>query len=42
VDTSTVKVRVHRALKELREVFLRLIEKPSCDAKTSQRNLSII
>jgi RNA polymerase sigma factor (sigma-70 family) len=42
VDNGTVKVRVHRALKELRDTFLRLSGKPSCDAKTSQRSLSII
>jgi RNA polymerase sigma-70 factor (ECF subfamily) len=42
VDTGTVKVRIHRALKELREVFLQLVEKPSCDVKTSQRSLLTI
>lgn len=42
IDTATVKVRIYRALKELRETFLRLSEKPSCDAKTSQRSLRII
>lgn len=42
IDTGTVKVRVHRALKELREIFLEMTERPSCDVKTSQRNLLII
>jgi RNA polymerase sigma factor (sigma-70 family) len=42
IDTSTVKVRVHRALNELREIFLQMTEGPSCDVKTSQRNLLII
>lgn len=42
IDTGTVKVRVHRALKELREIFLQMAERPSCDVKTSQRNLLII
>jgi RNA polymerase sigma factor (sigma-70 family) len=42
IDSGTVKVRIHRALKELREVYLRLVENPSCNAKTSQRNLLII
>ena len=42
IETATVKVRIHRALKELREKFMRLSEKPSCDAKTSQSSLRII
>jgi RNA polymerase sigma-70 factor (ECF subfamily) len=42
IDSGTVKVRIHRALKELREAFLRLIENPTCNAKTSQRRLLII
>lgn len=42
IDTGTVKVRLHRALKELREIFLEMTERPSCDVKTSQRNLLII
>jgi RNA polymerase sigma factor (sigma-70 family) len=42
VDSGTVKVRIHRALKELREAFLRLVENPPCDAKISQRSLLII
>jgi RNA polymerase sigma factor (sigma-70 family) len=37
IDTNTVKVRIHRALKELREIFLQMAEKPSCNVKTSQR-----
>jgi RNA polymerase sigma factor (sigma-70 family) len=42
VDAGTVKVRVHRALKELRDAFQRRVEKPTCDVKTSPRNLPII
>jgi len=42
IDSGTVKVRIHRALNELKETFLRLLEKPSCDAKTPPRNLLII
>jgi len=42
VDAGTVKVRLHRALKELREIFLNLAERPSCDVKMSPRTLSII
>jgi RNA polymerase sigma factor (sigma-70 family) len=42
VDSGTVKVRIHRALKELREIFLQMAERPSCDVKTSQRSLSTI
>jgi RNA polymerase sigma factor (sigma-70 family) len=41
IDTGAVKVRIHRALKELREIFLRT-ERPSCDAKTPRRGLPII
>jgi RNA polymerase sigma factor (sigma-70 family) len=33
IDSGTVKVRIHRALNDLRDEFLLLIEKPSCDAK---------
>jgi RNA polymerase sigma-70 factor (ECF subfamily) len=35
VDTGTVKVRIHRALNELRDIFLQLAERPSCNLKTS-------
>jgi RNA polymerase sigma factor (sigma-70 family) len=42
VDSGTVKVRVHRALKELREIFLQMGERPSCDVKTPQRTLRTI
>jgi RNA polymerase sigma-70 factor (ECF subfamily) len=42
VDTGTVKVRVHRALGELRTLFLRMTERPSCDVKTSHRSCSTI
>lgn len=30
VEVGTVKVRMHRAVKELRDIFLRLSENPSC------------
>jgi RNA polymerase sigma factor (sigma-70 family) len=42
VDSGTVKVRIHRALKELREIFLQMAERPSCDVKTPRRSLLII
>jgi RNA polymerase sigma factor (sigma-70 family) len=42
IDSGAVKVRIHRALKELREIFLQLAEKPSCDVKTARRSLSTI
>jgi RNA polymerase sigma factor (sigma-70 family) len=42
VDTGTVKVRIHRALNELRDIFLRMTGRPSCDVKTSQRSFSSI
>jgi RNA polymerase sigma-70 factor (ECF subfamily) len=35
VDTGTVKVRIHRALNELRDIFLLMAEKPACEVKTS-------
>jgi RNA polymerase sigma factor (sigma-70 family) len=35
VEVGTVKVRMHRAVKELREIFLRLNENPSWNAKQS-------
>lgn len=42
IETGAVKVRVHRAMKELREIFLGMPERPSCDVKTSPNTLSII
>jgi len=43
VDVGTVKVRVHRAVKELREIFLKLSgEKASCNVKKSETSLRII
>ena len=42
IDAGAVKVRIHRALKELRDVFLRLSETPSCDVKTPPRSLRTI
>jgi DNA-directed RNA polymerase specialized sigma24 family protein len=42
VDAGTVKVRIHRALKELREIFLRLAGDRSWNAKTPRRTLRII
>jgi RNA polymerase sigma-70 factor (ECF subfamily) len=33
VDTGTIKVRVHRALKELRDAFLKLDSRPPCNVK---------
>lgn len=43
IETGTVKVRIHRAVKELREIFLRLSDRnPACDVKTSTGNLRII
>lgn len=40
IDTGAVKVRIHRALKELRDTFERLAERPSCDVKTPRRGWS--
>src|SRR5262245_30720305 len=34
VEVGTVKVRIHRALKELREIFLKLAGDQSCNATT--------
>lgn len=42
VDTGTVKVRIHRALKELREIFLNLAKDQSWNARTPGRTLRII
>jgi len=41
VEPGTVKVRIHRAVKELREIFLRLAESQSCNVKQSTRGLPI-
>lgn len=41
VDAGTVKVRIHRALKELREMFLRLAGDESWNARTPRRTLRI-
>jgi RNA polymerase sigma-70 factor (ECF subfamily) len=42
-EVGTVKTRVHRALKELRDTFLELSsEKPSCNVKKSENNLRIM
>lgn len=42
IDVGAVKVRIHRALKELREIFLRMSETPTCDVKTPPRSLRTI
>jgi RNA polymerase sigma factor (sigma-70 family) len=43
IETGAVKVRIHRALRELRNVFLQLSNgNPSCDVKRSTRTLQII
>ena len=42
VDAGTVKVRIHRALKELRAVALKLAGDQSWNAKTPPRTLRII
>jgi RNA polymerase sigma factor (sigma-70 family) len=42
VDVGTVKVRIHRAMKELRDRFLGLAGQQPCDVKTSPRNLRAI
>ena len=43
VDVGAVKVRVYRAMKELREIFLKLSgEKLPCNVKRSEINLRII
>jgi RNA polymerase sigma-70 factor (ECF subfamily) len=41
-EVGTVKVRVHRALKELREVYLKLSGDKSCNVKKSETSLRII
>jgi DNA-directed RNA polymerase specialized sigma24 family protein len=43
IDVGTVKVRLHRALRELRHIYEDLSdESPSWDVKTSSRTLQII
>jgi RNA polymerase sigma factor (sigma-70 family) len=43
IETGAVKVRIHRALRELRDVFLQLTDgNRSCNAKKSTRTLQII
>jgi RNA polymerase sigma-70 factor (ECF subfamily) len=39
VDVGTVKVRMHRAVRELRDIFLGLSEKPCSNAKQSAHSL---
>jgi RNA polymerase sigma-70 factor (ECF subfamily) len=41
-EVGTVKVRVHRALKELRDVYLKLTGDRSCNVKKSETSLRII
>ena len=41
VEPGTVKVRIHRAVKELREIFLRLAESHACNVKQSTHSLPI-
>jgi RNA polymerase sigma factor (sigma-70 family) len=42
-ELGTVKVRVYRAMKELRDIFLKLSsEKPSCNVKKSASNLRTV
>jgi RNA polymerase sigma factor (sigma-70 family) len=42
-EVGAVKVRVHRALKELRDIFLKLSsQRPPCNVKRSESNLRII
>jgi RNA polymerase sigma-70 factor (ECF subfamily) len=36
IDIGAVKVRIHRALKELREILLHMPQEPSCNAKRSR------
>jgi RNA polymerase sigma-70 factor (ECF subfamily) len=43
IETGAVKVRLHRALRELRDIFLKLSDESSpCSVKTSTRALQII
>ncbi len=42
-EVGTVKTRVHRALKELRDIFLKLSsEKPTCNVKKSANSLRVM
>jgi len=41
IDVGTVKVRIHRAMKELREIYLGLTRNQPWNAGTSPRNLRI-
>jgi RNA polymerase sigma-70 factor (ECF subfamily) len=38
IEVGTVKVRIHRAVKELRDIFLRLNESPSWKTTNSVRS----
>jgi len=42
IETGAVKVRIHRALKELRDLFLQQAETPTCDVSKSRRGLQTI
>jgi RNA polymerase sigma-70 factor (ECF subfamily) len=43
VEPGAIKVRIHRALRELRDIFLQLSDgNPSCDVKRSTRTFQII
>jgi RNA polymerase sigma-70 factor (ECF subfamily) len=42
VEVGTVKVRIHRAVKELREIFHRQSENASCNVKQSSASLRIV
>ena len=43
IEVGTVKVRIHRAVRELRDIFSQLSDgNQPCDAKTSTRTLQII
>jgi RNA polymerase sigma-70 factor (ECF subfamily) len=41
IEVGAVKVRMHRAVKELRDIFLQLSEKP-CNAKQSENGLLMV
>jgi RNA polymerase sigma-70 factor, ECF subfamily len=42
LEVGTVKVRMHRAVKELRDIFLKLSENPSCTVRLSPHSLPIV
>jgi RNA polymerase sigma-70 factor (ECF subfamily) len=42
IDVKTVKVRVHRAMKELREVFMKISGEKTWNVKASETTLQII